>query len=303
MSTTTSSISPPPSSSSSSSPSSFGTSSSVWPYEPVFAPCIVFTAIYALLLLWISYLTFIRYRTFYFTVMPLGTSVEVLGYALRCYAVKNQTQLPPYITSLSLTVLAPLLFSAGNYLLLPRLIVSTTPNQNLNPRTTILKVPTNRLAHLFISLDILAFLIQGAGTSVSGSAKWTGPTALVGVRVLVGGLAVQVLGVGWFLACVVRYRYLERAGMGEEKRSKKSRSGNLTWAVAISGGLILIRSIYRLVEFAEGVDGYVFRSEWLFWLFEAAAMVGCVVVFCFWHPGQLLIDDNNNKPEVVVVDL
>ncbi|KAK3998306.1 RTA1 like protein-domain-containing protein [Cladorrhinum sp. PSN332] len=275
MSTPTTSTAPSPSSS----PSSFGTGDSVWPYDPLLAPSIAFTVIYALLFFWISYLTFIRYKTFYFTVMPLGAAAEIVGYGLRCYSTKNQTELAPYITSLSLTVLAPLLFSAGNYLLLPRLILSSP-----NPRSSVLKIPTHRLMLLFISLDILAFLVQGAGTSISGSAKWTGPTALVGVRVLVGGLGVQVLGVGWFLACVARFYLATR----KEEEEKGRKSDKLVTAVGISGGLIFIRCIYRLVEFAEGVEGYVFRSEWMFWVFEAGAMVGCVVVFCFWHPGKEL---------------
>ncbi|KAK4232612.1 RTA1 like protein-domain-containing protein [Podospora fimiseda] len=271
--------SPTPTLSSSFEPSSSSNNDSFWPYDPLLPPSIVFTIIYALLFFWIAYLTFIRYKSFYFTVMPLGTAIEVVGYALRCYATQNQNQLPPYITSLSLTVLAPLLFAAGNYLLLPRLVLSTP-----NPRTSILKIPTRRLTLVFISLDILAFLIQGAGTSIAGFAKWTGSTALVGVRVLVGGLGVQVLGVGWFLSCVLRFYLTTKKDKGEKTETRK----NLVKAVGISGGLIFIRCIYRFIEFVEGVEGYVIKAEWMFWVFEAAMMVGCVVVFCFWHPGKEL---------------
>jgi hypothetical protein len=36
------------------------------------------------------------------------------------------------------------------------------------------------------------------------------------------------------------------------------------------------------------MDGYAFRTEWLFWVFEALLMALAIVVFCFYHPGQYL---------------
>ena len=49
-----------------------------------------------------------------------------------------------------------------------------------------------------------------------------------------------------------------------------------------------IRCIYRLVEFAGGVDGYVFENEWPFWVFDGLAILVVSSVFCIWHPGACL---------------
>ena len=52
--------------------------------------------------------------------------------------------------------------------------------------------------------------------------------------------------------------------------------------------MLQIRCIYRVAEFAEGVEGYAFRHEWLFWVFESAPMLVAIIVFCFSHPGAYL---------------
>ena len=49
-----------------------------------------------------------------------------------------------------------------------------------------------------------------------------------------------------------------------------------------------IRCIYRLAEFAGGVEGYVFKHEWLFWVFEGLPILIVMCVFCIWHPGASL---------------
>lgn len=49
-----------------------------------------------------------------------------------------------------------------------------------------------------------------------------------------------------------------------------------------------MRCIYRLVEFVEGIDGYAFRNEWLFWVFEGTGMLLAIGLFCIWHPGACL---------------
>lgn len=49
-----------------------------------------------------------------------------------------------------------------------------------------------------------------------------------------------------------------------------------------------MRSIYRLVEFAQGIDGYTFTHEWVFYVLEAGPMLPAIAVFCFFHPAKYL---------------
>jgi hypothetical protein len=58
----------------------------------------------------------------------------------------------------------------------------------------------------------------------------------------------------------------------------------------ISRVLILrqIRSVYRLIEFALGIQGYPFTHEWIFYVFESLPMLPAIAVFCVWHPAEYL---------------
>lgn len=46
--------------------------------------------------------------------------------------------------------------------------------------------------------------------------------------------------------------------------------------------------MFRAAEFAEGLDGYAFRNEWLFWVFETLPMIGAIGIFIFYHPAKYL---------------
>jgi hypothetical protein len=45
-----------------------------------------------------------------------------------------------------------------------------------------------------------------------------------------------------------------------------------------------IRSIYRVVEFAMGVYGYLFQHEWGLYVFEATPMFIALTVLAWCHP-------------------
>jgi hypothetical protein len=49
-----------------------------------------------------------------------------------------------------------------------------------------------------------------------------------------------------------------------------------------------VRSVYRVIEFALGIDGYPFTHEWIFYVFESLPMLPAISVFCFCHPAKYL---------------
>lgn len=66
---------------------------SIWTYDPIFALSIVAAALYLIPLVVISYQTFIKYRAYYFTVVPIGALLEVGGYAARAVSIKHLDQI------------------------------------------------------------------------------------------------------------------------------------------------------------------------------------------------------------------
>ena len=181
----------------------------VWMYTPSFALAVLASILYGIVFFCISYLTVIKYRAWYFTCVVVGAAVEVTGYAMRCYSVKNPTSVGPFAASLSLVVIAPVFVAAGNYLLIGRLIRAV-----LAPSTghRVFGVHGRKLTRIFVFFDILSCFIQSGGSSVASSVEWVGNTANIGVKILIGGLSLQALAFTFFMAIFSRFHYLARNG-------------------------------------------------------------------------------------------
>ncbi|OAA70285.1 RTA1 domain protein [Cordyceps fumosorosea ARSEF 2679] len=255
--------------------------SSIWVYSPSFPLAIVGCVVYCLLFIAITYTTWIKHRAWFFSTVVVGAAVEVAGYVFRVYSTKHQTVLVPYILTLTFTVLAPVFVAAGNYLLISRLILSVLPPT----RHRILGIAGRLLTPIFVTFDVVSFLVQGNGSAIASSGNWTGDKEKIGRYTLIGGLVLQLVAFGLFLAVFGRFHFLANkfavpeAPVGWRKVAR---------AVYISSIAIMIRCIYRVCEFAEGMQGYAFRTEWLFWAFESIPMVFAIGAFCVWHPSQYL---------------
>ncbi|KAI8687270.1 hypothetical protein NCS56_00299500 [Fusarium sp. Ph1] len=264
---------------------------SIWMYNPSFALAIIGTIVYSIIFLVISYLTLIKYRAWFFIVVVIGSAIEVAAYILRSYSAKNQSELGPFVNTLTFTVLAPVFIAAGNYLLISRLILAVLPPS----RHRILKIPGRRLTPIFVACDIVAFLVQGSGSGIASSDNWQGQMEKIGRNVLIGGLAFQLLAFSLFLCVFRRFHVLANrmAVDGAPKGWQK-----VVLAVYVSSSLIMVRCIYRVCEFAEGMNGYAFRTEWLFWVFESLPMIGAIGIFCIYHPSRYLGRDGARRKAV-----
>ncbi|KAH6845697.1 RTA1 like protein-domain-containing protein [Chaetomium sp. MPI-CAGE-AT-0009] len=258
---------------------------SVWAYDPSFPVTVLATVLYGLVFFAIFYLTIIKHRAWFFTVVVVGAAVEVIGYALRCYSIKQPSQVGPFAASLTLIVLAPVLIAAGNYLLIGRLIRAV-----LDPARTrhrVLGLPARLLTRVFVGCDVVSCLVQVSGSAVASSVQWVGRTAEVGMDVLIAGLVVQAVAFAVILGVLGRFWFLAGKG-GCVAADAPCGWQRVVVAVCVSSVLIMIRCIYRVAEFAEGIEGYSFTHEWLFWVFESAPMLVAIGVFCVFHPSAYL---------------
>ncbi|KAH7391576.1 RTA1 like protein-domain-containing protein [Cadophora sp. MPI-SDFR-AT-0126] len=262
-------------------PGSNSNPNSIWLYDPSLPLAIVFTVIYTVPLAWQMYLTVVKYRASYFTVVIVGAAFEVGGYISRAASIQQEEEIPPYAVSSSLIVLAPLFIAAGNYLLLTRLCNRVLPLRI----THIYRLPLRNLTKIFVTSDIVTLIVQVSGTSIASSNDWEGDMVQVGENILIAGLAIQCFSLVVFLTVLWRF-------WGLATTDQKIDAGNgwrrVVRAVGISCVLILIRSIYRLIEFALGIFGYPFTHEWMFYVFESVPMVPAILVFCVWHPAAYL---------------
>jgi amino acid transporter len=167
------------------------------------------------------------------------------------------------------------------------------PQQNQK----ILGVSPRFLTRVFVGCDILSLLVQCGGTGVASSQNWEGNT---GVDVLIAGLATQLATNMVFMALVAIF-YRRTVVNGQVSADAPREWRRILWTVICSILLVfvslfsacgsstdkpLIRSVYRLIEFCLGFNGYPFTHEWIFYVLESIPMLVAISLFCFYFPGK-----------------
>lgn len=57
----------------------------------------------------------------------------------------------------------------------------------------------------------------------------------------------------------------------------------------------MVRSVVRVIEYAQGTGGYILSHEVFLYVFDAALMFIAVAIFVLWHPSPMLGLDNRGK--------
>ena len=118
-----------------------------------------------------------------------------------------------------------------------------------------------------------------------------------GANIVVGGLVVQLLFFGFFvIASAVfhwrakrrqRYTHISSASRSQFEKTRMTWE-SIMWALYGACLLILVRSVFRIVEFIEGNDGFIMRREYLLYIFDACLMSLTGFVLAIVYPGFLL---------------
>lgn len=186
----------------------------------------------------------------------------------------------PFIMQSVLLLVAPALFAASIYMTLGRVIRSVNGDQRSIIRPT-------KLTRFFVLLDIVSFFAQATGGGFQASKNFNKETAKY---IILGGLIVQVLGFGLFavtgLTWHVRMRQWPTGASLADKTGKWQKVMTMLYAVSV---LIMVRSVFRVIEYVMGTDGYLLRHEWPLYVFDAVLMMLTVGIFAWWYPGQLTL--------------
>lgn len=109
----------------------------------------------------------------------------------------------------------------------------------------------------------------------------------MGAKIVISGLALLVFSFGLFIfvALVFHIRLL-RSPTPRSTATKTNWRHELR-TLYITSVLILVRSVYRLVEYSQGNAGWLMRREWTLYVFDTLLMFGVLVVFNIWHPSKV----------------
>lgn len=110
----------------------------------------------------------------------------------------------------------------------------------------------------------------------------------MGEHMILGGLFVQIIFFGFFIiVSVVFHRRMLASPMNYVNGSYIHWAWCIKVLYAVSC-LIMIRSIYRVGEYAQGSGGFLQSKEAFVYVFDAALMLACSVVFVILHPSKIL---------------
>ncbi|KAL5360624.1 RTA1 like protein-domain-containing protein [Aspergillus floccosus] len=246
----------------------------LWQYIPSKPASVIF------LLLFLGATTFHfwkawRIRARFCIPFCFGGLFEVIGYGARAACTDRTGQLMPYVVQSLFILLAPVLFAASVYMILSRLICRVGAEQHALIRV-------NWMTKVFLAGDILSFLIQGNG---AGLMVMDG-MANMAKGIVIGGLMVQVVVFGLFMVTSVVF---------EVRMQRKPTSHDLDWRqhlyplYAVSA-LIMVRSVFRVIEYAMGQEGYLLAHEWPMYVFDTVLMLAVMMIWGYRHPGGIQQD-------------
>ncbi|KAF3171610.1 hypothetical protein TWF225_002253 [Orbilia oligospora] len=253
---------------------------SYYHYDPSEVVAIVALVLYGLAT-FAHFFQYFRYRAWYITVLLLAGIMQTFGYLARLFSARDVHNRGLYIAQFVLVVLAPVFTAAGDYIILGRLLERVLPG---GPRAKALGLPARWITWIFVTSDIISFVMQGIGASIiSANTDGRNPAAQIqGQHIIMAGLAIQIAFFSFFVCAVIRF----------DTKTRESHPGArwraLVYCLYISCACILIRSIYRIVEFAQGWDGYLMSHEVYFYVLEALPMLPCLVIFNIFHPSKYL---------------
>ncbi|KAI5920634.1 RTA1 like protein-domain-containing protein, partial [Camillea tinctor] len=269
----------------------------LWKYVPSVPAAAIFIVLFLLISIahtWKMY----RFKMWFCTPFVVGGYLEVVGYGSRVAASNATNELMPFIIQSTFLLVPPSLFAASIYMTLGRIIRGLGP---AGEACSLIRV--RRLTTTFVLGDLFTFLIQsgGAGLMAMNSMMETGK------NIVIAGLVLQVLFFGLFVVATVTFHVRFRQH-GVVSKAFGSSNANLCrdgsggsgvsilppfpWESMLSmlygtSALILVRSVFRVIEYIMGTDGYLLANEWPLYVFDGVLMFATMTVFYIWYPSEI----------------
>lgn len=146
-------------------------------------------------------------------------------------------------------------------------------------------IPIRWVTKIFVAGDVVSFTLQagGGGIQAAGSLEMYD----IGEKVIIVGLFVQIAIFGFFVVTSILFhrRILEeptRAAIDGKIPWRRH-----LWVLYSTSALILVRSIFRVVEYLQGNGGYLISHEIFLYIFDTLLMALVMALFLVWYVDDL----------------
>ncbi|KAG8774506.1 hypothetical protein FRC15_001254, partial [Serendipita sp. 397] len=231
-------------------------------YEPSEAAAIIFAVVFGILLvahLWQS----VRAKIYYLWPLLLATVLECAGYILREYTIHHRTEKPPSVIGQVFIIIAPACLAAALYMIVERIILQVgTIYSSLRP---------SWITPIFVGFDLVSIRLQSIGATLLFNNEDSLDELKKARKILIAGLLIQLIAFAVFL--ILTGLFDRKAARGSPGKMRFVRP--LMTAFYVTGALVMIRSIYRAIEFITvnfnvlPPTGYFFNVEWAYYVLDA----------------------------------
>ncbi|KAF2278443.1 RTA1-domain-containing protein [Westerdykella ornata] len=222
------------------------TENGLYPYKPSRPGTVIFAIAFGTSAA-IHLYQMIRGRAWFYSSFTVGAVMMAAGYAARYVSTRSPADLGPFIAQSLFIILPPSLYAATIYMIYGRLVIFV----NAAEASIIRPIYVTKI---FVCGDVLAFVLQAAG----------------------GGMMAQV----------------NLGDLGQKRlrhssaRTSVPQYGRHAWTALLklmlgAAVVIILRCVFRIVEFAQGHAGYLASHEVYMYLFDTLPMLGVQLLFHF----------------------
>lgn len=246
-------------------------------YEPSLPAAIVATVIFAVL----TAVHFWRLRkagALYFTPFLIGGIFQTIGYCGRIWSHFDPLTIGGFVMQAILILVAPALFAASIYMILGRLIRALGAEH-------LSLIPVKWVTKVFVTGDVIAFGLQAGGGGIQSAG--TLDLYELGEKIIIAGLFVQIAIFGFFVVTAFLFHSrMIKTSYAEMNHGAIAWRRHL-WVLYVTSALILIRSIFRIVEYLQGNNGYLISHEVFIYVMDALLMAIVMAIFAVWYIDDL----------------
>ncbi|KAK4188641.1 RTA1 like protein-domain-containing protein [Podospora australis] len=251
----------------------------LWHYIPDLPLSITFSVLFAIATALHTY-KMVKTKMWFSSLFVLGGFFEVIGYITRIIARPRTNSLPIYLIQAIFLLLPAVLLAASLYMVYSR-IIRALPNSD---RFSL--ISARWTTRVFVIGDFMTLNVQSTGAGMLGK---PGTTGIAGNWIVIAGLILQILlFLAFMVVCLVFHLRYRKHGAGTRGETKQVPWEAVLYMLYGTSLLILVRNLFRVVEFVMGQDGYLFRVEWPIFAFDAGLMLLVMIAFYIWYPDCLL---------------
>lgn len=215
----------------------------------------------------------------------VGSALECVGYVCRLVSAQNLEALGPYIIQSIFILIGPAFYAATIYMVLGEVI------RVLGAETHSF-IPVKYLTKVFVIGDVVSLLLQAAGGGIQGGG--TLEMLHLGEKLIIIGLFVQIVFFAFFIA--VMGSFFIRCSMKPVQGAKAQECSSSFWQnwkfllfeMTLTSLFIMIRSVYRVIEYLQGYNGVLISNEKYLFILDSSMIFFAMVTILLANISQWL---------------